>query len=1005
MNPAELTAGAGLTDEELAALTPEEYQVLVQMVREFGDEGGEATILPAITDLEYETPPVDVLTWLEDPYYMGAIGKDLYPKLKQDFVELFGGSYNECIMSGAIGYGKTTFASLGLLRVIYQLLCMRNPQQSFGLSVDTTISFVCVCVLLNLAKKVVFSNVCQKVVQSPFFMENFRPIVTATDLRFPKNITVAPIASSDKTILGLNAYGGIIDEGNFIGEATQNQKIEMRRFGVLDKAELLYTGLKQRMQSRYMQRGGRLPGMLFVLSSKRTVNDFVERRLREVRQRGEPTVFVREYAQWEVNPDNYGTKRFWIVVGNDQLRSRILGPDEDPNQFRNISGVQIVAIPEEFRQSFTKDFDAAVRDIAGLATIAISPFITRQDKIQDAVDHTYTHPFSVYEWEAGTLGHFNWEKIVRIGTSGERHPICCPKAPRYAHIDGSLRMDCTGIAVGHIHGWKDVERDDHAGSKFTEQSPIIKMDFVLRVTPPVGQDIALADVRGLIYNMAEHGVSIVHVSMDSFQSAESLQQFMLKGYKAEVISVDRANIPYELLKAALYEDRLIIYDYKPLTDELSRLEYDRRRGKVDHPKGSCFVGDTRIPLLDGSLPTIAELVGKEAWVYSALPNGTIVPGRARGRQTKMVSEFVDVVLDSGAVERCTPEHLWMLRDGTYKEARNLRPGIDRLMPILRIWPRNGGYEEVRDKNARRTMTHRMVWSFFNGPIPDGHLVHHLDHEKTNNLPENLVAEPASHHAHYHTSRRHATDPAWREKLYAGLQRFNESDDGRRKHAEAMRRTALSTSVDEFKRRAKLRQAFRSDIDLPALEAVKSDTEATNANSVARILGCGRNVVVRVLRESGHASWEAFAKTETGVNHKIRAVIPVRLSEPVPVYDLEVDKFSNFALASGVFVHNSKDVSDAVAGVIFCLSISRQASIAGLSPDVTAPSLGISESPEIDPQVVQGPLGQQTLTEDWDSDFKSDSDVGNGIIVAPPWLMASKPTVPTLPLQRDVRRRN
>jgi hypothetical protein len=486
----------------------------------------------------------------------------------------------------------------------------------------------------------------------------------------------------------LNAYGGIIDEGNFIGEATQNQKVEMRRFGVLDKAELLYTGLKQRMQSRYMQKGGRLPGMLFVMSSKRTVNDFVERRLREVRQRGESTVFVREYSQWEVNPENYGTKRFWIVVGNDQLRSRILGPDEDPNQFRSLSGVQVVPIPEEFRPSFTKDFDAAVRDIAGMATIAISPFITRQDKIEDAVDHTYSHPFSVYEWEAGTLGHFEWERIVRIGENGERRPICCPKAPRYAHIDGSLRMDCTGIAVGHVHGWKDVERDDHAGSKFTEQSPIIKMDFVLRITPPVGQDIALADVRGLIYNLSEHGVSVVHVSMDSFQSAESLQQFILKGYKAEVISVDRGNIPYELLKAALYEDRLIIYDYKPLTDELRRLEYDRRKGKVDHPKGS-----------------------------------------------------------------------------------------------------------------------------------------------------------------------------------------------------------------------------------------------------------------------------------------------------------------------------SKDVSDAVAGVMYCLSISRQASMSGLSPEVTAPSLGISEFPEGDPTVVQGPLGQQTLTEDWDSDFKGDSEMGNGIIVAPPWLMGSKPTVPTFPLQRDIRRRN
>jgi hypothetical protein len=49
---------------------------------------------------------------------------------------------------------------------------------------------------------------------------------------------------------------------------------------------------------------------------------------------------------------------------------------------------------------------------------------------------------------------------------------------------------------------------------------------------------------------------------------------------------------------------------------------------------------------------------------------------------------------------------------------------------------------------------------------------------------------------------------------------------------------------------------------------------------------------------------------------------VELVEPVPVYDLEVDTWSNFALCSGVFVHNSKDLSDALAGSIFSLSQSR-----------------------------------------------------------------------------------
>ena len=36
----------------------------------------------------------------------------------------------------------------------------------------------------------------------------------------------------------------------------------------------------------------------------------------------------------------------------------------------------------------------------------------------------------------------------------------------------------------------------------------------------------------------------------------------------------------------------------------------------------------------------------------------------------------------------------------------------------------------------------------------------------------------------------------------------------------------------------------------------------------------------------------------------------------PVYDLEIEDNHNFALAAGIFVHNSKDLSDSFAGAIY-----------------------------------------------------------------------------------------
>lgn len=147
----------------------------------------------------------------------------------------------------------------------------------------------------------------------------------------------------------------------------------------------------------------------------------------------------------------------------------------------------------------------------------------------------------------------------------------------------------------------------------------------------------------------------------------------------------------------------------------------------------------------------------------------------------------------------------------------------------------------------------------------------------------------------------------------------------------------SVTPEEFKRRARMHTAFRNDISLEMIEAALST--CNNANQVARLLKCGRNVIMRVLKDNDYHSWEAFISKECGLNHKVRAVLPVILSEPISVYDLEVDTWSNFALCSGVFVHNSKDLADAWAGV--CYYLTEFGKVGRLMP----PSKGVVESSE------------------------------------------------------------
>jgi len=825
-----------------------------------------------------------------------------------------------CFVGNGIVVHNTFAASIGICRLLYVLSCMRDPQKSFGLAANSNMSICCLSVNEVLATKVAYENIATKVEASPYFQEHFPFEKTKKELRFPKHIWVAARASNDGSVLGLNIISCLLDETNFMPQ--NSGKNRGPQFVIQDRAEVLYDAIQRRTKSRFSKKG-KFPGIMFVVSSKQTKNDFTARRIKQSIK--DSTVYVCDFSLWDVRPHDYeGDDWFHVIVGNEQSPSRIVGEDEDIDALKLLlpEDCVVIRVPDDFRPDFESNLEGAIRDLAGVSTVAVSPYIQIRSKIVEAIRPSLSHPFSVEVYDPSKPGDFYWNKMVRKDSAYECGvaPILNPHAPRHIHIDPSMTKDCTGIAMGHVAGFTEVVKKDGDGNKFSERAPEILIDFMLRIVPPVGGEILFGNLRKFVYQLSRRGYVITCVSVDSWNSADTVQKLNQRGFNSIVLSVDRTLGPYDLLKSALYENRLFYYDYPPLLEELRELEYDRVKRKVDHPVNGCFVGFTRIPLLDGTHPCISDLVDCDVWVYSARSDGTVVPGLARGRMSGVRAEFVDVILDSGAVERCTPEHLWMLRDGTYKEASCLRPGIDRLMPVNRQWPVNGGYERISDRNRVKLLTHHAVWVGMTGQVvPEEYCVHHLNGVKTDNRPENLKLMLKSDHLREHTGRRHREDAEWRARLYEGARRFNESAEGRRKHALAAQRTAANRTREDFLCSARKNPNFRSDIDASALEKVKDDPEAVNANAVARILGCGRNVVIRVLRELGFSTWDEFLAKDTGDNHKVRDVVFVKLDEPVPVYDLEVKVHSNFALSSGVFVHNSKDVSDAVAGVVWTLT--------------------------------------------------------------------------------------
>ncbi|MEA2662270.1 MAG: gyrase subunit [Chloroflexota bacterium] len=129
----------------------------------------------------------------------------------------------------------------------------------------------------------------------------------------------------------------------------------------------------------------------------------------------------------------------------------------------------------------------------------------------------------------------------------------------------------------------------------------------------------------------------------------------------------------------------------PIYDALARFAQDfTMRYPPIQGQGNfgCFSGDTKVELVNGEQRTFVELVemvhrGVRAEVFTvdAHRNVRIKPLRAP-RLVKRNEPVVQVTLVSGAEIVCTPDHRFMLRDGTYREAGKLK-AKDQLMPFAR----------------------------------------------------------------------------------------------------------------------------------------------------------------------------------------------------------------------------------------------------------------------------------------------------------------------------------
>lgn len=362
------------------------------------------------------------------------------------------------------------------------------------------------------------------------------------------------------------------------------------------------------------------------------------------------------------------------------------------------------------------------------------------------------------------------------------------------------------------------------------------------------------------------------------------------------------------------------------------------------PDWQCLTGDTPIPLLDGTTLTIAELSDRnsDVWLYAMNEKGEVVPGKGHSARKTKKAEVWEIELDNGQIVRCSDNHPFMLRDGTWLRADQLVQGCS-LMPLysevssFESGDRLDGYEKVFDPaEGKFIYTHQMVHRWRTGSLlpRNGHVIHHAGTDKLDNRPDFLKEMSRSEHSklhlslvdHLHSDRvkkaaaeaKKTSEFRRKMRLSWTTERRNELS-ARNANASEEMRAAASARISKWNGSKEHREFLlanhprKRDVELEELASVANENGVQSLKEMYA-LGYSQNLIYRILGEAG-IGWCDFAKQNiegwvpkgravAALNHKVVSV--KRTGEEEWLYDLTVDDYHNFAIGQGIFVHNSMD---------------------------------------------------------------------------------------------------
>ena len=347
--------------------------------------------------------------------------------------------YQNYLAQGFVNHnsGKDFCSGISIARIMYQLLCMKNPQAEFKMSEDSFIDAVNIAVNASQASHVFFQPFRNMINRAKIFQKlGFDD--KQNEILFPKNLRAISGHSDQEGLEGYNLIFAVLDE---IAAFPMADNLEGSRILRARDANTIYNAIRASVQSRFPGRG-----KIVSLSFPRYKGDFIMS-LAEKRKNDEKTYVSSGIPTWVANPirkredfDDEYSKNPDVARGKYEC----LPPDSDEPYFRdsylinslfeNASyGSGLEAFNNIQPESFSKyciHIDLGLKqDSAGIAmahsidnnvvvvdfAFAISPSGYSQEinfgEIQQCIFSLKARGFRI---EKVTLDHFSSQGIIQV---------------------------------------------------------------------------------------------------------------------------------------------------------------------------------------------------------------------------------------------------------------------------------------------------------------------------------------------------------------------------------------------------------------------------------------------------------------------------------------------------------------------------------------------------------------------------------------------------------------